>query len=127
MISSIEILSKLRKKKQETVPKKTSSVPLGTPLKRTTSKFTKIHKYIKDRLYRFRLRTIGFLVEYQVQPKFFLLLELTLNVLITGLLAWYAINYDNFIAYGLRLALVVYYTEMLIDKIKEKPFSQDKS
>lgn len=55
---------------------------------------------------------------YGIQYKLSLAFSKTVDVIFTGAIIWYAIEYHNFISYGLLSALATYYFDYVVRSIK---------
>lgn len=84
------------------------------------SKITKFKYWFSQKKTQSYQKWIYFYYIFEIKKKSITLLELAINVLITGLVIWYALNYKNFLSYGLASALIMYYISWLIKEIKSK-------
>ena len=81
---------------------------------------SKIKKFLNDKKYKYKPKVIEYVKVQDLRRQGKNVIWLTMDVFWTGLLAWYAINHNNFLSWGLRLILVEHYIILIITKIKEK-------
>lgn len=107
------------KKKQE---QNSLSVPLGKPIK---SKYIiqkeKIRTFINNKRDYFLMQIRIFSATYEIKAKFWFLVSLTINILVTGLVINYVVENRNILSYGLLATLVWYYFEKVVEMLK-KPY-----
>ncbi len=83
--------------------------------------WTETKNFIKESFHNGK-RIVNILIKSDAAKKRIdLLLTVSFNVLLTGLVISYVINHRNFISYGLLSWIVTYYIEWLIKLIK-KPY-----
>ena len=93
----------------------TSSVRAGSPIK---PRRKKINKYIKNKIYIFKLGSRVFADKYTVATKSKYVLSLGINVLVTGSAVKYCIANNNALSYGLAVLLIMFYFEKVVVTIK---------
>ncbi len=104
----------------------TYSIKPGTPVKRKVPgilvkakkfwQYTK--KYLKDKHFRGRQQVNIFATNYEIRKKIKQASSLIVDVLFTGSIIAYCINYQNLISYGLIAALATYYFKEIVEIIK---------
>jgi hypothetical protein len=107
---------------------KSLAVPMGKPIKpesKISLFFKKIRTFINNKSYSIRMQANIISAEYQVRDKFIFLLTLIINILVTGLIIWYCVEYRNILSYGLMAIMITYYFEKIVEIIK-KPYTETK-
>jgi len=84
----------------------------------------KTKKYINDKRYILKLGFAALLAKYGVMAKVKTILSLVFNIVGTGVVIWYCFNFKNFVSYGLMSALLIYYFNLIVDKIKQ-PYKKE--
>ena len=96
----------------------TSSIKRGSPLRSEAFWSYKIKKYIKDKLFIYRLEYIAFVTDFAVYTKFKELAALIIDITTTGLVIYYIMNNTNFASYGLAALMLTYYLDKIVQIVK---------
>ena len=94
----------------------TSSVRAGSPIK---PRRKKINKYIKNKIYIFKIGCRVFSSKYKLGSKLLELLRLIIDIILTGFIIKYCIDNRNALSYGLATILIMYYFERVVLIIKK--------
>jgi hypothetical protein len=90
-----------------------------------TKTLAKIENFKKELLPSYSIKVGNYFKEIDfknVLKSFFITL---FNIIFTGILLYYSINNQNFLAYGIISYLAKEYISWFIDKIKDKPIKED--
>jgi len=80
----------------------------------------KIRRYLYNIPYKVKLSIIRLTVEFQIKRKFVELCKLLFNIAVTGFLIQIILTHKGWISYGLTVALIVYYFEIIVKLVKMK-------
>lgn len=86
---------------------------------------SRIKSFINKKRHKLRLGLAGFVKERDLKHKTWQLIKYAVEVLITGVLAYYALTHYNPFSIGIAIAMTTYYVSWLVRLIKEKDKKQE--